>query len=194
MDTVTQELFDKLNKEEDVLQKAKFVHQLRYDREVSIKRIARGIHKHPSYVSHLLRLSKIPQLVIDGYYGGQLSATHLMILSRLGTEEEIIDGYEQILKNDLTAGQTELLIRKFKYDVTDEGQAVDTRHLDQLEKELRDVLEAKVHILQSRVRTKIVIEKRGNTKDTAKFIDTVAERLKRVLSEEEKGNQIRTLD
>ncbi|QQS43707.1 hypothetical protein IPM65_06240 [Candidatus Roizmanbacteria bacterium] len=194
MDTATQELFDKLNQEKDVLQKAEIVKRLRFDREVSVKRIARAIHKHPSYVSHLLRLTKIPQIVVDGYYAEQLSPTHLMILSRLQTEEEIIDAYEQILKKGLTAGQTELLIRKFKYDVEDEGKSIDTRHLEALEKELRDILNAKVTLIQSRVRTKIVLEKRGNTDTTTAFIEEVVEKLKHQLSDEEKGKQLKQLD
>ena len=194
MDTVTQELFDKLNQEQDVLQKSVIVKQLRLDREVSVKRIARAIHKHPSYVSHLLRLSKIPQIVVDGYYSEQLSATHLMILSRLQTEEEIIDAYEQILKGNLTAGQTEMLVRKFKYDVEDEGKNIDTRHLEALEKELRALLNAKVVLIQSRVRTKIILEKRGNTDTTTAFIEEVVERLKHKLSDEEKGSQLKQLD
>lgn len=194
MDTVTQELFDKLNQEQDVLQKAELVKILRLDREVSAKRIARAIHKHPSYVSHLLRLTKIPRIVIDGYYSEQVSATHLMILSRLQTDQEIIDAYEQILKGNLTAGQTELLVRKFKYDVTDEGKNIDTRHLEALEKELRDVLNAKVTLIQSRVRTKIVLEKRGNTDVTTDFIENVVEKLKHQLTEDEKGTQLKPLD
>ncbi len=194
MDTVTQELFDKLNREQDVLQKAIIVKQLRFDREVSVKRIARAIHKHPSYVSHLLRITKIPRIVIDGYYSEQLSATHLMILSRLQTQEEIIDAYEQILKGSLTASQTELLIRKFKYDVEDEGKNIDTKHLETLEKELRQVLNAKVTLIQSRVRTKIVLEKRGNTDITAAFIEEVVQKLKRQLTEEEKREELKTLE
>ncbi len=194
MDTVTQELFDKLNQEQDVLQKAEIVKRLRFDREVSVKRIARAIHKHPSYVSHLLRLTKIPQIVVDGYYAEQLSPTHLMILSRLKTEEEIIDAYEQILKGGLTAGQTELLIRKFKYDVEDEGKSIDTKHLETLEKDLRDMLNAKVTLIQSRVRTKIVLEKRGNTDTTTAFIEEIAEKLSHQLTEEEKGSKLKTLD
>lgn len=194
MDTVTQELFDKLNQEQDVLQKALIVKQLRFDREVSVKRIASAIHKHPSYVSHLLRLTKIPQIVVDGYYAEQLSPTHLMILSRLQTEAEIIDAYEQILKANLTASQTELLVRKFKYDVEDEGKSIDTAHLEELEKELRDLLNAKVTLIQSRVRTKIVLEKRGNTDMTTSFIEEVVEKLKHQITEEEKGSQLKTLD
>jgi len=194
MDTVTQELFDKLNQEQDVLQKAALVQQLRFDREVSVKRIARAIHKHPSYVSHLLRLIKIPQIVIDGYYSEQLSATHLMILSRLLTEEEIIEAYEQILKGNLTAGQTELLVRKFKYDVEGEGKNIDTQHLATLEKELRDLLSAKVTLIQSRVRSKIILEKRGNSDITTAFIEEVVEKLKHTITKEEKGSQIKTLD
>ncbi len=193
-DEKTQELFDSLNAEQDVLQKAVLVQTLVRDREVSVKRIGRAIQKHPSYVSHLLRLIKIPQIVVDGYYGKLITATHLMSISRLSSETEIIEAYQEILAHNLNVSQTETLIRRLRYDVAEETIDVDLRQLAKKEKELRDDLEAKVTILQTRVRAKIVIEKRGKISDTSQFLSMIIERLQTELTDEEKGRRLKVLE
>lgn len=194
MDTVTQELFDKINAEQDILKKAEIAYTLRFDREVSIKRIARAIQKHPSYVSHLLRLKKIPQIVLDGYYGKMISGTHLMMISRLDTEREIIELYEHVLKRNLTVSQTETEIRKLRYDVADTGTEIDVKALEALEKDLRYYLEAKVSLLQTRVRTKIVIEKRGTVEETKEFLEDIIRKLKHQPPALEQKNTVTVLE
>lgn len=194
MDTETQELFDKLNAEHDILKKAEITHTLRFDREVSIKRIARAINKHPSYVSHLLRLRKIPQIVIDGYYGKLISGTHLMMISRLDSEREIIELYKEVLKRNLTVSQTETEIRKLRYDVADTGTSIDVKALEDFEKDLRYYLEAKVTLLQTRVRTKIVIEKRGTVEETREFLEDIIRKLKHQPPREDKKNTVSVLE
>ena len=187
----TEELFNLLKDEKDILRKSRIIHQLRVDKEIPLKKIAEVLQKHPSYISHMIRLLRIPHLAIDGYYAGQVSATHLMIVSRLQTEKQMKEAYEEILKNDLTAPQTEMLVRQLKFDVASDDHSSSPKDLDILAQKLQDKHEARVRIYQSRVRGKIVIEKRGKTQDTAEFID---KRYKLLSQEVDEVHQIEVLD
>jgi len=187
----TDELFDLLKKEQDILRKARLIHQLRIDKEISLQKIAEFLDKHPSYVSHMVRLLRIPQLAVDGYYSGQISATHLMILSRLQTEAQMIEAYEEVLKNNFTVPQTETLIRQLKFDVETDDHLISPNELNQKAQKLQDKHEARVKIYQSRVRGKLVIEKRGKTKDTTEFINKLCGLLSQTIEE---GQTIDVLD
>jgi len=194
MDTTTRSLFEKLTNEADILRKAALVLELRKDFEIQVKEIAQTINKHPSYVSHLLRLQKIPQIVVDGYYGHLISATHLMLLSRLDDEASIIELYQEVLKKSLTVAQTDAAVRTLRYDVTDDGADIDTEALTRIQTELSEELGAKVTVLQTRVRTKIVLEVRGSVTNTTAFLNLVRERLQIKLTEEEKGSRLKILE
>ncbi|PIZ62346.1 hypothetical protein COY16_04630 [Candidatus Roizmanbacteria bacterium CG_4_10_14_0_2_um_filter_39_13] len=187
----TEELFELLKQEQDILRKARLIHHLRIDKEVSLKKIAEILKKHPSYVSHMIRLLRIPQLAADGYYSGQISSTHLMILSRLQTEEQMKEAYEEILKKELTAPQTETLIRQLKFDVASDDYLISPKELAKISNSLQEKHESRVRIYQSRVRGKLVIEKRGKTKDTAQFIKKLVKLLEQDIQE---GHTIEVLD
>jgi len=187
----TEELFELLKQEQDILRKARLIHHLRIDKEVSLKKIAEILKKHPSYVSHMIRLLRIPQLAADGYYSGQISSTHLMILSRLQTEKQMKEAYEEVLKKELTAPQTETLIRQLKFDVASDDYLISPKELAQISNTLQEKHEARVRIYQSRVRGKLVIEKRGKTKDTGQFIKKLVKLLEQDIQE---GHTIEVLD
>jgi len=185
-----QEIIELLKSEKDIIKKARLVEILRHENEMALLEIAKILSKHPTYVSHLIRLLRLPQLVVDGYYSEQITPTHLMLLSRLQTENQMIEAYEEILRKSLTVGQTELLIRQLKFDVATDDLRLNPKEIVKMSKILTDDLEARVKILQSRVRTKIVIEKRGNTGKTSAFIKEVFQKLR----PGEKGKTIEILD
>lgn len=187
----TEELFNLLKDERDILRKARLIHQLRIEKEVSLHAIAGILNKHPSYISHIVRLLRIPQLAVDGYYSGQISATHLIIISRLQTEKQMKDAYEEVLKNDLTAPQTEALIRQLKFDVNTDDHMIPPNELNEKANILQEKHEARVRFYQSRVRGKIVIEKRGKSEDTSVFINTIYKLMNQTI---EKGHTIEVLD
>jgi len=174
----TEELLSKLKLEDDIIRKARLIELLYRDKALSFKEISANIGRHPSYISHIIRLLKIPQLVVDGYYSGSVSATHLLIISRLQNEQQIIEAYEEILKNDLTAGQAEMLIRQLKFDVNSDDHLTSPKQLNLKAKKLQNQLEGRVRILQSRVRAKIIIEHRGTTLETTEFIDKIVDALR----------------
>lgn len=191
MDTLsTEELLDDLRTQQDVFNKSRLAQTLVVEKEISLKEIADAVGKHPSYISHLLRILKLPQLVVDGYYAGQISATHLMILSRL-PKPEIPAAYEEVLQHSMSVSQTEELVRTYKYDVS--GSTMPDVNWSKTAQKLQKSLEAKVTIYQSRVRGKIVIEKRGNTRETELFLAEMIERLSHPRTPEEKNNTISVL-
>lgn len=185
------ELLNLLKDERDIFRKARIVHQLRIDKEISLNTIGGFLHKHPSYISHLIRLLRIPQLAVDGYYSGQISATHLMILSRLQTEKQMVEAYEEILKKDLTAPQTEMYIRQLKFDVNTDNEMLDSKAIEEIANRLQEKHEARVRVIQSRVRGKIVIEKRGNSQETSVFIKKMDKLLSHTFV---KGEEIEVLE
>lgn len=189
-----QNLYRRLREQSDILKKSDIVAILHKDYEIKLSEIASELGLHPSYISHLLRLQNIPKIIIDGYYGKMISPTHLLIISRLKSKEEIIDCYKVILEKNLTTSQTERLVRKIRYDVEESEDLVDEGKNEKNEIELRDILGAKVRILQTKVRTKISIEKRGSTLETSEFIELVTKKLKNIDNKSEQEEELRVLD
>lgn len=188
------ELIHQLTTEQDILVKARIVDVLRTEYALKLPEIASYIHKHPSYVSHVHRLLRVPQLVVDGYYANQISATHLMVLSRLHTATEIEEAYEEVLTNNLTSIQTELVVRRMKYDVESDSKKISPDELKQTEVALQDKLQGKVRILQSQVRSKIVIEQRGPSSQTSTFIRNIVNKLKSEPATHEEKETLQVLD
>ncbi|MDA1316815.1 MAG: hypothetical protein O3B87_02200 [bacterium] len=188
------ELIHTLTTENDILKKARIIDVLRNEYEIRLPEIAAHLSKHPSYISHIHRLLRVPQLVIDGYYSQQISATHLMILSRLQTPAEIEEAYEEVLTNNLTSTQTELVVRRMKYDVVSDNQSIPPNELKKIEVLLQDTLQGKVRILQSQVRSKIVIEQRGPASQTSAFIRKIVSKLKSEPKEEPEQEDLPVLE
>ncbi len=172
------ELLDTLHKEKDSFKRAKIIHHLYKGEMIPLKDIAIHLKKHPSYVSHYLRILKLPEIVIDGYYGKNVSCAHLMMLSRLDDEQEIIATYRTILGKNLSTKQTEILIRNKKYHVATTNTRIDPDNIKQIKKKLEEVFpEVKFEILQSRIRGKISIEFLADTQTTSKQIERVFNKL-----------------
>ena len=147
---------------------------------IPLKEIAIHLKKHPSYISHYLQLLKLPDIVLDGYYSKDITAAHLFILSRLKNELEIIKAYEVILSKALTTAQTQELIRELKFDITTQTTQLSKKDTTELLAEIKKVYSGvQVKIIQSRIRGKIILELKGDTKKTTAFINDVVERITR---------------
>src|SRR3989338_1720136 len=188
------QLIYQLTTEHDIFKKARVVDVLRTEYDLRLPEIASHINKLPSYISHVHRLLRLPQLVVDGYYSKQISATHLMILSRLQTTAEIEEAYEEVLTNNLTSTQTELVVRRMKYDVESDSKNISPDELKKTEILLQDKLQGKVRILQSQVRSKIVIERRGPASQTSAFIREIVNKLKSEPVKVPEEEELRVLD
>lgn len=166
----------KLEGEKDVLQKGKYIKILVKEKDMRIKDIAIKLHISPSYVCHLLRLSKLPEIVNDGYYAKHLSASHLFVLSRLATTEEMIQLYEKILAENLTIQQTEEYVSEKNSSFKHRGKKVNEKTKIAIEhkfKKISDRLEVK--IVQTRTRAVLSLVVKGNRACTTDILEKIAD-------------------
>lgn len=192
MNTQAQYLLNELSKQTDIFEISRTILTLRREHEIPLKEIAKYIGKHQTYVSHVMRVQKLPAIVVDGYYAGQISATHLVILSRLDNQEDMVEAYRTILRDELTVQGVELLVRQFKYGISDDTKTMSPKELGILADRLNDLYSAKVRIVQSKVRAKISIEKRGSPEATAVFIMQVTDLLRTIAENETRVDEKRT--
>lgn len=164
----------------DPLSQAQMLVELKASTPIANKDIAETLEMKPSNVSHLLRVTKLPEMVLDGYISRQISFTHLILISRLKKHDDIINLYEEILKNGYTALQTERRIREILYLVDNYGNYVNKDKIKAYEERIENSLGegAKANIIQTRIKTKIVIEMPGNLAKTTEFIDSFVTRFR----------------
>lgn len=168
----------RIQQEKDHLQKAQFIHQYRNNHKLSIKSLSKALNMQPSYVCHYLRLLKLPSIVVDGYYGKMVSATHLYIIARLKTQEEIQEAYEQVLAQNLTSQQTEELVREKLYGI---GSSTDRLSKEEIKDFVRDMATqnpgVKLTVTQTRIKGKILLEVKGDTGLTTQVINDLLHKL-----------------
>lgn len=167
----------RIQEQEDPFSRAKLIFSLKKEKQVPLKTISAHIKLKPSYLSHILRLLKLPPLIVDGYYSKLVSISHLFILSRLHDEKQMIDLYEKILTEDLTSYQTEQLVREILYDVKNDGNRIEKKEVDEFIKLLESEGQ-KVRIIQTRTRGKFILEIEGNLIKTTTELKRVMELLK----------------
>lgn len=171
-------LISLLQTEKDIFVRARYIERLRRDEEISIKEIGRSIGKDPSYVSHIVRLLKLPSIVIDGYYGKQISLTHLLIISRLKSQSKMQLSYKTVLEKNLNAIETENFVRRENYQVQKVGDRLSD---DELNIIIRKILDSNpdvdVKIVQTRIKGKLYLEIKGDTEKTTKAIQELASKL-----------------
>lgn len=183
MNTTLQDLIKRIQKEEDPFSKAKLLHTLKKDKQVSLRSISAQIRLKPSYISHILRLLKLPSLIVDGYYSQLITLSHLFILSRLSDEKKMILLYERVLGDNLTSQQTEQLVREELYEIKNEGEYLNKQEVE----EFLEAMKAdhrKAQIIQTRTRGKFILEVEGNLLKTTKQLKKVIALLKDFTREE----------
>lgn len=177
MPTSVDELIDKLKKSNDFFYKAKVLIFLKKDKQISNKELSKITNIKPSYLCHILRLNRLPELVVDSYYSNLVSISHLFILSRLKEQKQMIATFEKILKNNLTVGQTEYLIREILYGVKSDGKYfVDEEIMNKI-KEINQNNNVSIKIVQSRVKSKIIIEMLGSLAKTSPLLKELLKKL-----------------
>ncbi len=168
-----QELVAKFNSLKDPFEKSRLVWKAQ-ERGISSKDIAKALKVNPSYLSHLKRLSKLPEMLIDGFYAGSISLSHLFVISRLREDAEMIRLYEKVLKNNLSVQETEVEVRRMLHKVQDsEGKYFPKAKMERIKKLFQELLPAgvDVKIIQTRVKVKVVLEGKGNLRATGKVLE-----------------------
>lgn len=172
----TQKLIEQIKKEKDVFVKAKLLLAIKKEGDLKLADLAKELELTPSNISHLIRLNKLPALVIDGFYSDLVSLTHLFIIARLYTEEDMVLAYERVLAENLTVFQTDELLREMLYKVKSEG-----RHIVSSEKR-NFTMQMKKHgfdakVVQSRTAARLIVTAYGNLKETTEKLRQMIEKL-----------------
>lgn len=171
MSVETSQLIETIKKEADIMQKVRFLSQLIKTKEIKLKDVAEKLGVQSSYVCHLLRLNRLPEAVVDGYYSNNISLSHLFIISRIKDTRQMIEVYEKVLSDSLTVKGAEELVRDILYGIKTEGEYISPQEKENFIQKitlLRKNLNLK--IIQTRIKSKIIFEIKGNLEKTSKEV------------------------
>ena len=180
-DEVVRNKINAIKLHKDPLTQAQLVSDLLREHKIRNVDLAKELEIKPSYLSHLIRVMKLPEMIIDGYWSKQLTFTHLILISRLKKPEDILKLYEEILQKSLNVSATEKRIREILYLVDSTGKYTSKDRLTAIKERIESSLgdEANVSIIQTRIKAKITIEVPGNLVKTSLFIDSFANRFRK---------------
>ncbi len=179
MNTEVEELITSFENEQDFFKKAAILKKLKEKHKVTTKELSRRLGLKASYVCHIVRLNRLPDMVIDGYYSQLISISHLFIIARLKDQEQMIKAYEKVLEKSLTSARTDELIREMLYGIKENGKHVPPEFLQEFKRKLvEDKQNIDVKITQSRVKAKIIIETWGNLEETSSVIKYLSGKIK----------------
>ena len=177
MDNIDQYI-DEINRTDDFFAKAKLLQHLTQVKNIRIVDLSKKLRIKPSYICHILRLNRIPDIIVDGYYGKQISISHLFIISRLKDSSQIMQVYERILADNLTVIQTEEAVREKLHQIKTTGSRLTadeaTNYIDTIKSKYKN---ASGKIIQTRIKSKLVIEVKGGLAETSGTIKRILERL-----------------
>ena len=170
MDEEIKKLYEDFNFEKNHFKKAEIINDLRKKYDLSLNEIGKSIKLSPSYISHILRLLKLPELIVDGYYSNLISITHLYIISRLHDQKEMISVYEQVLTKNMTTLETDETVRQSLFGVKSEGEYLTKEEHQNFKDIINNQFKASTKIVQSRVKSKVQIEFKGSLKETTQKV------------------------
>lgn len=163
MSNALQELIQKIKQEKDAVAKARIIHDVVATGSVTKAEMARQLGVTPAYISSILRLTKLSDLVIDGYYAGLITMSHLFVIGRLEGHGDQNELYEEIVKHQWPTTEADEFIRKKKYGIESYPHVVDAEDVRQLRKFFASIDPSfKVQVHQSRIRFFIKAELSGD--------------------------------
>lgn len=171
-------LLEQIKIDKDIFQKSKLLDYIIKEKNLRIVDLANKIGYKPSYICHLLRLKKVPEVVIDGYYSKTISSSHIYILSRLNDKKQMIELYEKILGQNYSVKQTENAVRSYLYQVKSVGKYINKENAEKLTKKIKERFpKLNIQIIQTRIRGRIIFEIKGDLETSSKIIKQVLEKL-----------------
>lgn len=169
-------LIAQFKSETDPFIKAKILRSLNHDCDLRLNQLSKVLSLKPAYLCHFLRLNRLPEIVIDGFYSKDIFLSHLFVISRLKDREKINEVYEKVLAKNLTVLETEELIREILYGVKTEGETLTREEKEGYLTQLGPEIKGK--IIQTRIKSKLEIEVKGSLLKTTKIIRSILEKLK----------------
>lgn len=153
---------EQIKREQDYFGKTKLINFLVHQKHIKVKDLAASLGLKPSYLCHVMRLNKLSEIIMDGYYSKLISMSHLFVISLLHSQTDIMDIYEIVLRDNLTVLQTEELVREKLHGVSSEGEYIQEIKIQNVKSRLKERYNADVKITQTRMKTKLLIEWKGS--------------------------------
>ncbi len=173
-----EDTIEKIKKEADVFSKAKLIRYLLVEKDFRVKDLAQKLLITSSYLCHLNRLNNLPDIIVDGYYSKLVDISHLFLISRVKDEKKLLEIYEKVLSDNLTIKETEELIRAVVYQVNVKGSFILAEDKARLSGEIeRKFPGVKASINQTRIKTKIELEIKGDLEESSKTAKEVLKKL-----------------
>jgi len=171
-------LLAQIKDEKDIFQKARLINYILKEKKLRIIDLSKKIGFKSSYICHLLRLKKIPEVVVDGYYSKSISSSHIYILSRLNNTKQMIELYEKILGENYSVKQTEEAVRDYLYQVKSVGKYINKENIEKQTKKIKEKFpELNIQIIQTRIRGRVVLEIKGDLEKSSKILKQILEKL-----------------
>jgi len=171
-------LLNQIKEDKDIFQKSRLLEYIIKEKNLRIVDLAKKIGFKSSYICHLLRLKKIPEVVVDGYYSKSISSSHIYILSRLNNTKQMIELYEKILGENYSVKQTEEAVRDYLYQVKSVGKYINKENIEKQTKKIKEKFpELNIQIIQTRIRGRVVLEIKGDLEKSSKILKQILEKL-----------------
>lgn len=171
-------LLDQIKTDKDIFQKSRLVDYVLKEKKLRIIDLSNKIGYKPSYICHLLRLKKIPDVIIDGYYSKSISSSHIFILSRLNDTHQMIKLYEKILGENYTVKQTEESVRELIHQIKSVGKYINKENIEKITEKIKEKYpEVELKIIQTRIKGRIIFEVKGSLEKSSKEIKKILNRL-----------------
>jgi hypothetical protein len=172
-------IIDFLKQEQDIFNQARLLWEATRTHQIPLKTVSERLGIKPSYLSHILRLNKLPDIIRDGHYSGIISVSHLFIIARVKEVPKMIEIYERVLGENLTALQTDELVRNALYNIESAGDRITVEEINKFASTQREKdKHIRARVVQTRVRGKILIEITGNFQKTTPLLREYIEKLK----------------
>src|SRR3989338_7598019 len=169
-------LLKKIKEDKDIFQKSRLIEYLIKEKNLRVIDLSNKIGYKSSYICHLLRLKKIPEVVVDGYYSKSISSSHIFILSRLNDKKQMIELYEKILGENFTVKQTENEVRNYLYQVKSVGKYIRQEDVEKLTMKVKEKYpEIDIEIIQTRIKGRVILEVKGDLEKSSKNIKLIME-------------------
>lgn len=172
-------LVELILKTDDPIEKGRFLKKLREESNLRITEIASLTDYTPSHVTNLVRLCKLPDLILDGYYAGDIKYTHLLLLSRLPDENSMKRVYEKILSENITTAELQDIVRYEIHGIATEGEKVQQEVVNNISNSFKQIdQDISVNVIQTKVQATIIMKVKGNNKKTSSTLMKIAKRIK----------------
>jgi len=174
MDEGTKKIIDQVKSETDLFSKGKLLFYLTKEKDIPVNRLAKIFLMSSAQICHLIRLLRLPEIIIDGYYSEIISVSHLINIARLKNKQDMIAVYEEVLSKNLTVAQTDELVREKLFQIKTNGKRIDENTKRKIEEKYKKIdKNLQVKIVQTRVRAKVILTIRGGYKKTTEILKKI---------------------